>query len=294
MYDLEQIVRGLRNPRLGISEVNKLLTRLVSGERYNTDGVDVFEEDWDNLIILDACRYDEFDRLNSLPGETQPRESRGAMSAEFVEGNFTDKCLYDTVYVASNRFYERLRDDIDAEVHDYIPVELDAPDVPSSLPETVTEAALAADEQYPNKRLMVHYMQPHQPYFGPNSDHLKNTPEIRETIRVNQMTHDEIVDAYRDNLRYVLDHVEELLDELRGKTVISADHGELLGERERPIPIKYYGHPRGVYTDELVKVPWHVYENGSRKDVVSEPPVESRREVDESVDEKLRDLGYRV
>lgn len=294
MYDLEQIVRGLRNPRLGISEVNKLLTRLMSGEWYNTDGIDVFEEDWDNLIILDACRYDEFDRLNPLPGETQSRESRGAMSAEFVEGNFTEKQLHDTVYVSSNRFYERLRDEIGAELHDYVPVELDAPDVPSSLPETVTEAALAADKQYPDKRLMIHYMQPHQPYFGPNSDHLENTPDIRETMRVNQMTHDEVVAAYRDNLRYVLDHVEELLGELRGKTVVSADHGELLGERERPIPIKYYGHPRGVYTEELVEVPWHVYEDGSRKDVVAEPPVESQEAIDESVDEKLRDLGYRV
>jgi hypothetical protein len=36
-------------------------------------------------------------------------------------------------------------------------------------------------------------------------------------------------EAYLDNLRYVLDNIEELLQNVDGKVVISADHGELFG-----------------------------------------------------------------
>lgn len=33
------------------------------------DGVFVMREDWDNLIILDACRYSLFEKYNYLNGQ---------------------------------------------------------------------------------------------------------------------------------------------------------------------------------------------------------------------------------
>ncbi|AGB15629.1 hypothetical protein Halru_1010 [Halovivax ruber XH-70] len=293
MYSLSQIWKGLRNPHYIVSEWNRLLNIARNRKRYNPDGIDIFSEDWDNLLILDACRYDEFARINTIPGELEARISRGSNSREFVRGNFSDSRLHDVVYVSANRYYAHMHDRIGAEVHEYIPTELDAPDVSSSLPETVTEAAIEAAERYPNKRLLVHYLQPHQPYFGPENDHLENRKDIHGTIEANDLSDTELREAYRKNLRYVLTHVEQLLEHLEGKTVISADHGELLGERERPIPMKSYGHPSGVYVDELVKVPWHVHEGGSRKRLVAEEPSETMA-ISENVDQTLRDLGYRV
>jgi hypothetical protein len=79
---------------------------------------------------------------------------------------------------------------------------------------------------------------------------------------------------------------------LPGKTVVSSDHGELLGERLSPIPLRAYGHPMGIYMDELVKIPWHVHETGNRKRILAEPPSE-RLDMDEGeVESQLRNLGY--
>lgn len=101
--------------------------------------------------------------------------------------------------------------------------------------------------------------------------------------------------AYRENLEAVLPAVERLLSELDGRTVVTADHGQLFGERLFSIPIRKYGHPPGLYPEELVKVPWHVFDEGPRREIVSEerPGKSSRDTEDEELArERLRDLGY--
>lgn len=293
MYSLTQIKQGVKNPKLAVREINKLYSRYKHNERYNTNGIDIFEEDWDNLVLLDACRYDEFDYLNDIPGELEYRISRGSTSPEFIRGNFSNKSLNDTVYVSANRFFASLRKNIDAEVYDFIPTKLDAPNVASSLPDTVTDAGIEASNAYPNKRLIIHYLQPHQPYLSPKCSHLENKKSIKKTIAANSMSRNDVQEAYRENLIFVLNEVRRLLEYLEGKTVISADHGELLGERQQPIPIRDYGHPEGIYTDELVKVPWLIHNNQPRKDI-HEDKHNSRIELDENINKTLKDLGYRV
>jgi hypothetical protein len=66
------------------------------------EGVDVVEEDWDTLIILDACRYDVFESVNDLPGRLERRTSQAAVTWSFLKQNFENRQLYDTVYVAAN------------------------------------------------------------------------------------------------------------------------------------------------------------------------------------------------
>jgi phosphopantothenate synthetase len=78
-----------------------------------------------------------------------------------------------------------------------------------------------------------------------------------------------------------------------GKTVITADHGEFLGDCERPISVRTYRHPEGVYVEGLVKVPWHIYEDGDRTGIVAERPSEGADEF-EQVEQNLKDLGYRT
>jgi arylsulfatase A-like enzyme len=62
----------------------------------------------------------------------------------------------------------------------------------------------------------------------------------------------QIKQVYNANLRRALESVEELIESLDGKVVITADHGEMLGEKG------LYSHPHGVYFKELVEVPWFV------------------------------------
>jgi hypothetical protein len=114
------------------------------------------------------------------------------------------------------------------------------------------------------------------------------------TYRESDVTREQMWEAYLDNLHLVLEEVRTLFEELTGKIVVSSDHGELLGDREAPIPIRRYGHPRGIYVEELVKVPWLVYRNGPRPEIVAETPEQSVSYDEDEIDERLRDLGYVV
>jgi len=80
--------------------------------------------------------------------------------------------------------------------------------------------------------------------------------------------------------------------ELGGKTIVTADHGNMVGERAFPIPFREWGHPRGVYTPELVDVPWLVYERGPPDDQRGDSRRSRRIADDDVVVERLRDLGY--
>ena len=195
------------------------------------------------------------------------------------------------MYVSSNAWFGKLHERLDTRLHYYRLCERDAFDGVVTHPATVTDTAVAHDERYPDKRLLVHYLQPHGPYFGRDGD---------ERFRFPTEGHGDcdpavLREAYVQNLELVLSEVERLLDELRGKTVITADHGELLGERLWPIPVRQYQHPPGIYVEELVRVPWHVVETGSRKRITAESDVADRGyerlETDE-LDDQLAALGY--
>ncbi|KOX95931.1 hypothetical protein AMR74_13345 [Halorubrum tropicale] len=277
--------------------VNRLFYTIRNSDEYNADGIDIFTQDWDNLLILDACRYDYFADQSDLDGTLSTRISRASATREWVGANFTDRQLHDVVYVSANPNYRKVADEIGAEVHAYIDVWRDDTLVGEENtivpPETVTEHALSAAEEYPNKRLLVHYVQPHYPFIGPTGkEHFDPTATLKEVSAKYDLTDDRLDRAYRENLDFVLDEAERLLEKLHGKTVVSADHGELLGERLSPLPLRAYGHPNGVYVDELVEVPWLVHQNGERREIVSEEPVERDDTKDEALEEQLRNLGY--
>ena len=264
--------------------------------KYNAQGIDVFSEDWDNLLILDACRYDYFDACSDLSGRLESRISKASSTREWVWANFTDKQLHDVVYVSANPNFRKVADDIEAEVHAYIDVwDEVAGDGGANIvpPETVTEVTLEVAAEYPRKRLLVHYVQPHYPFLGPTGRKMFDpSTTLRDTSRHVSENAPELRSAYKENVDIVLAEVSDLLPKLQGKTVVSADHGELLGERLSPIPFRAYGHPLGVYVDELVTVPWHVYINGARKDIVAEPPIDADSIDPERIERQLRDLGY--
>lgn len=298
MYALDDIVDALRNPRKLLRELNLLYYRRLRYHDHNPNGIDIFDEDWDNLILLDACRNDAFAERSTLTGTTESRQSRGAHSREFVRANFAGRTLHDTVVVTANFWYEKLSENV--HLHSIVPVtgeEYDEGyDGRATPPEAVSEAAREAAERYPNKRLIVHYMQPHRPFLGPVGEALDVPEPLTDKILSGEyeVSDDRLWEAYLENVDIVLEDVEKLLPELDGKTVVSADHGELMGERQWPIPIRAWGHVHGIYMDELTKVPWHIFQSGDRRSIVSEEPEStsvSTLESDE-VDERLRQLGY--
>jgi hypothetical protein len=292
MYSIDEILYGVRRPTFAIRELNRVLTPDT------TAGVDVFEQDWDNLIVLDACRYDYFADRCDLNGDLQKRMSKGSATREWVEANF-DRQLYDTVYVSANGWFLQLG--FDENLHAYVSLHEEEyrNDVGTVPPSLVTDEATDAAAEYPEKRLVVHYVQPHAPYMGPTGREyfgdvrgMNIYDMLREIDDPKRRKIEKLRMAYRENLDLVLDEVSTLLETLDGKTVVTADHGELLGERRLTHPLRDYGHPTEIRVPELVDVPWLVCESDSRRRIVPERPRGERTESMAEVESLLEDLGY--
>ena len=306
MNSIPRIRRAVESPVLLLRQANRLYHRRFGTRQHNTDGADIFEDDWDNGVILDACRYDMFARCSNLPGELSFRRSKGSATPEFLRANVHGRELRDTVYVTSNPMLYREEESIDHQFHDVIQVwKEDGWDTDSGtvLPETVTEYAIEAAETYPHKRLLIHYMQPHYPFIDSRTTYDKahltgdggGGKKVWEQIMTGTLSADrgKLWRMYEDNLKRVLPSVETIIEELHGRTVVTADHGNMIGERSFPIPIKEWGHPRGTYTDELVEVPWLVSSTGSRRTIKRETTTEETSGVDSDVvANRLQHLGY--
>lgn len=307
MYRLSQIRRGLRHPMFVGRELNRIFHRRGYRRRFNTSGVQVFDQDWDTLILLDACRYDMFAQRSTLPGTLHRERSAGSSTVEFLEANVDGRDLRDTVYVTANPQLYR-HDDIDQTFHHVIHVWKDDgwdQEAKTVLPGTTTEYALEAAKRYPEKRLLVHYIQPHYPFIGSDFDFDFDKRDLHRTddespdfwydlfVRELSVDRSALWAAFERNLDLALEHVSTLLEGVDGKTVVSSDHGNMIGDRASPIPIREWGHPYGVYTDELVEVPWLEVRSGERRTITSEAPSAGSDRVDDDVvEERLQNLGY--
>ena len=312
MQTLDRIRRTINSPRLFLRGLNRAYHRRGGSRSENPTGIDIFNEDWDTLVVLDACRYDMFESTSQLDGSLSARISKGSSTVEWLQANFDGRDLRDTVYVTANPQLERNRDRWDINLHETINVWLDEgwdDETGTVRAETMTDAVIEATDRFPHKRLVVHYMQPHYPFVPADTtadkEHLQQIDgdgdgPSEENVW-NQMFHgdlnlsrDELWSIYVENLDYVLDSVKQLLDSLSGKTVVTGDHGNYVGERASPIPIREYGHPRGLYDHPVVRVPWFVHEYNDRREIRCTNKNNSVASVESDVvDERLRDLGYK-
>jgi hypothetical protein len=165
-------------------------------------------------------------------------------------------------------------------------------------------------------------MQPHEPYIGEWSSRIET--KIQKVDQVSSwekheiergqeeptfsegITHIEaamnpdldvsdtdIRNAYYESLELTLENIEEVIHTFDGKIVISADHGELLGDTIGPFGTKRYGHPVGLYVPELRRVPWLIIDGGQRPEITADPPVRYDEVDEENVESKLEALGYK-
>lgn len=309
-YTLENLRRAIRNPilfgreglRLASWPIHRGYGRYL--DRKYDGGIDVMEEDWDNLLVLDACRYDYFEELNTLPGELRREVSKGKKSWDFIRENFVGRELHDTVYVTANPFSTDIEDDTFHDI-DHLHMNRWDDEIGTVRPDDVVDAAVEANETYPDKRLVVHFMQPHRPYIGEMADELRRRVDLQGygdhddgiqiwgAVKQREVSVDEIRTAYRQSLQLVLESVEGLLEELDGKSVVTADHGEMLGERVLPVTTRVWGHMEGFSTPTLREVPWLTIESETRRDVVAEEPVAQSSFDEDAVSDRLSALGYR-
>ena len=305
MYSTQQIFRGLKNPHKITYEINRLCQTRGKRPDQNPVGTNFIDKDWDNLIILDACRYDLFKEYANLPGVLKYQYSLGSATEQFIRENFKNRTLNDTVYVGANTWFLTLKEKINSEVYNFVDlqngnydVEWADEDLGVVTPETVTRHGIKSHHKFPNKRLIIHYLQPHHPFIGPTGKRYfsHQSSSLREVIQnsSSEVNQEIIRKAYVENLERVLRTVEELLPELDGKTVVTSDHGEMLGERLQYVPIRGFGHPYAMYNDYTTKVPWNVIESDDRKEIVEEDSIQQEDSDLQEINDRLRNLGYIV
>jgi hypothetical protein len=250
----------------------------------------VTEADWDVLVILDGCRVDLFKSIvdTDLFDSYQTVRSPGSKTPEWALQNFAGEQFGDTVYIESNGQVSKA---IEPTFHRMVKVWQETDSVPH--PADVTGAAIAAKEDYPDKRLIVHYLQPHRPFI--TSENLFNegfTDNPWQSLGNGNVERNVIWELYKENLEAVFDEAFELARDLPGRVIITSDHGNLLGERSWPLPIRLYGHPGGVRHSDLINVPWGVIEAEERPEI-SHGKIHTKGSTPgEGVEDHLSDLGY--
>lgn len=108
--------------------------------------------------------------------------------------------------------------------------------------------------------MWIHYMDVHGPYIAKKGWHLKNTVRggmlwrkaTRVPEKLTSKQKEELIKTYKEEVQYNDFHVGELLskiDQEKNLTILTADHGELLGEHG------LFAHVPHILYDELLKVP---------------------------------------
>jgi hypothetical protein len=272
----------------------------------------VMEKDWDNLIILDACRFDSFAAASPFDGELSKMESRGETTGRFIVENFKGRSYHDTLYICANAAVGSKRHLVDVfkfsgvwrqdtfENFDRMYRE----GIPTK---SVTDECWRLLNEYPNKRLIAHFLPPHPPFVVKDGEALKKGNKYRDftAARQGEVDQESVRKVYNENMEYILNKITDFVEDLDGKTVITSDHGELLGEGIRPAfqvlhprwGIRHrqrfdYAHYDYVRHPILITVPWLEldYEN-RRKTIEGEPRGDTMNE--EIIEDQLESLGYR-
>ncbi|ESP90035.1 hypothetical protein [Candidatus Halobonum tyrrellensis] len=256
----------------------------------------VFDEEWDVLVLLDACRYDAARRAQNrhrwLSG-VESRWSVGGTSTQWMDRTFDDPSvdLSDVGYVTGNPYSETHVDESAFAFVDEVWRDAWDDETGTIRARPVTDRAIEAARTRDADRLIVHYMQPHFPSVPtPITSGLSvdgfgdDSMSVWDDIAEGRITVDEARDAYRANLDYVLDDVELLLSNVDADTVaISADHGEAFGEHG------VFGHD-GSALPAVRRVPWV---EASATDTGDHDPADHERaDVSSSVEDRLQQLGY--
>lgn len=263
-------------------------------------------DNWDFLIVLDACRFDFFSHFHKkfFDGILSEVHSLGSHTQEWSRNTFREY-YDDIVYISSSPFVNSIVSiaGFEARKHFYKVVDVWRFGWNEKLgtvhPGTINHVFLSLKDKYPDKRFILHYLQPHAPYISKNyfssekrfklhylkpvhshselarwrkhipymfrrfyrekskslyymklKEYLNLPPNspidaTRRKFGINGLRR-----AYAENLVIVLSYVASLVPKLTGNVVITADHGELLGENGM------FTHIIGYDDPILRNVPW--------------------------------------
>jgi len=256
------------------------------------------ERPWDILIILDGCRYDYFERYNTMDGKLIKVVSPATGTRAWFEKINSYDCsnvIYMTPIVKFDSWYPE---------HDFFKVirhwdKNITYEYNGVNPIGIAKLAIKCIKKYPKQKVIVHFCTPHPPFLTIDSKHQEMIKE--ESIQTNKTMKESkmkqkslyvlwmlkqrfptiffwyierllgvhsgmlalyqaggfklIRKLYYDNLILVLSAVERIKDSTDKKIVVTADHGQRLGE------YGMFGHG-GWRSKSVVVVPW--FETGGK------------------------------
>lgn len=330
---VDKLRKGLRNPsRILDNIVFEYLYRTpaIAANGVRTIGTNVFDEEWDLLIVLDTARVDAMQAVADeydFIGDVDSIWSVGGASAEWLARTFDEQHvdqIRETAFLSAQSHIQEILD-TKAHVNDsrrplpfktlrLLPsVDIDTLGKAEYLfkfetvgeegpyghtrgntpPEYVTDRGVAVGREHDFERLILQYHQPHTPWF---SQALAEDRELEyheyDWWNYYYETGDleKIWDAYMSDLRYVLDEIEVLLQNVDAeRVVITSDHGEAFGE------YGVLGHNLGSLHPQVRKVPWvttTAEDTGTYEPTVEEPTNEKMGR--DELDNQLEALGYKV
>jgi len=288
-------------------------------------GTNIFEKEWDVLILLDTCRRDALAQVASdyeFINDVESVISVGSSSNEWIANTFKrdyEDEISNTAYITANGHAEKvLFDRIYPEVH------INRPRLPPNMakldfvepnsfgyleqvwkyssqehvghtpPGMVTDRSIRLIREGVADHYIIHYSQPHAPYtsmaFEANRELLGYEKDPFSALR-SGTSKEKIWDAYISDLKMVLNMVEILLQNIDARKVaISADHGEAFGE------FGLYGHLPGLLHPQVKQVPWAettAEDTSCYEPVISLDDIGNSANVSPDMDEHLEALGYK-
>lgn len=292
-------------------------------------GQNVLDEDWDVLLILDTCRVDalreaakrtDYKWLSDIGSRFSVGGSTLEWTAQTFRQAYRDQAKVD--YIAGNvlvqqvlsgeRTPEKIADVPwaptkwetlpQSALNHFLSVgNLRASreaaeghqDRPHPSAELVTELAINHAREVSPERLIVHYVQPHYPYYSAIESGAQE--ELTDwqrypfwELRTGEVDRERVWDRYMDELLQALKAIDKLLKNLDAERVaITADHGEAFGERHRGL--RGFGHRAGTSHPAVRWVPWAT--TSATDDETHNPEINTVTD-NQNTEERLSALGY--
>jgi len=290
-----RIYKGIKNPKKAVKYTIGAFENRISF------GTNIFEYDWDILIILDACRsdlfeefapkhesYDYFDEISSI-------WSVASMTPIWLRRTFhnaPEDMVKSTHYVTGAGQSERCLNKEDFHQIDHVWKYAMSQDYGQTKSGAITDAAIDAIRNSEAERIVIHYPEPHAPFlhclgkYNSKSTETGRTQNVWEGLKERKFDKSEVWEDYGKNLLTVLDEVLTIIRNSEDAIVITSDHGNAIGEWG------VYGHPARVPIKSIRKVPWietkgtgkHIYEIKGKEEMSTG--------VESSLEEHLQALGY--
>jgi len=242
-----------------------------------------FDNKWDFLVILDACRYDSFEQVykeffKNNNHKLMKGHTIGSCTADFMIKTFDGK-YDDIIYISGNpnmnskcavSGLDQLGQEYYYKGSEHFNKIVDVWDfgwdekLGTVPPLQINKAFHREYMRNPDKKFVLHYLQPHLPYItlGGNPDpkakpyQLKKRTDIRQKVKkkiknkIPEMVkwnikkfinmpvgnnvelfwriggRELIEEIYKDEIRFALSHVKMLMDHITGDWIITSDHGE--------------------------------------------------------------------